>query len=85
MDIRQSQNFAANVNPLNEKKNSNHIKSLIASLILWIGVLSLIISKILGKVELTVGELAGICGGIYAFYLILAMCCNPLFSYLNKI
>lgn len=52
---------------------------------LWIGIPVIVVLSVQNSIQLSPGALGGICAGIYAFYLILAMCCNSLLSYLNKI
>lgn len=79
-DIRQS--YAADLNPLNEKKQSYHVKALIGTFFIWFGVPVIIVCTVQNVFDLTPGAVGAICGGIYLFYLILSMCCNPLFSYL---
>lgn len=54
-------------------------------MILWIGVPVIVVLSIQRTIQLTPGALGGICAGIYIFYLILAMCCNSLLTYLNQI
>ena len=82
-DIRQS--FAADLNPLNEKKTSYHVKSLIATLFVWIGVPVIAVCATQRVIDLSSGAIIGICVGFYLFYLLLSMCCNPLFKYLSNI
>lgn len=84
-DIRQSQSYAADVNQLKEKKTSYHVKSLIGTFFLWVGIPVVVAITVSKMADLSVGASAGICAGIYALYLILALCCNPLFSYLNNV
>jgi hypothetical protein len=83
--VRASNSYAADLNPLNEKKQSYHVKSLISCIILWVAVPIIIILTVVKKIDLTPGAVGGICAGIYAFYLLLSMCCNPLFNYLSNI
>jgi hypothetical protein len=52
---------------------------------LWIGVPVIAVLSVQDAIRLSPGALGGICAGIYAFYLILALCCNSLLSYLSKI
>lgn len=54
-------------------------------MILWIAIPIIVVLSVQKTIQLSAGALGGICAGIYAFYLILAMCCNSLLSYLNKI
>lgn len=61
------------------------MQSLIASIILWIGIPVLVGLTMGNTIDLSGGALGGICAGIYALYLMIAMCCNPLLSYLGKI
>ena len=88
-DIRQSyipdDGYAAEANPLIEKKASNHIRSLIATFILFGGEGTVVGLFFGGVLEVDPGALGGICGGIYALYLILSLCCNPLFSYFGNV
>ncbi len=84
-DVRQSQSYAADTNKLKDKKTSYHVKSLIATFFLWVGIPLMVALALTKAINVSAGGLAGICIGFYAFYLILAMCCNPLFSYLNHI
>jgi hypothetical protein len=56
-----------------------------ASLIMWIGIAVVIVLFFQKVINVDAGAIAGICVGIYLFYLLLAMCCNPLFKYLENI
>lgn len=40
---------------------------------------------LVGVIDVEVGELIGICVGIYVFYLMLGLICNTLLSYLSNI
>lgn len=87
-DIRQSlivDDYAADVNSLIQKKGSYHCRSLISTIILFGGVITILALSLTNTIELTTGALIGICAGIYVFYLMLGLICNPLFSYLNNI
>ena len=74
----QNDDFAADLNPLLEKKKSKHIRSLIASLILIAGEGAILPLYFTNVIYLELGALIGICVGIYVFYLLLGLCCNPL-------
>ena len=56
-----------------------------ASLIMWFGIAVVIVLFFQKVIDVSVGGVAGICVGIYLFYLLLAMCCNPIFKYLENI
>ena len=87
-DIRQSYNpdaYAADSNPLLEKKPSKHIRSLTATFFLVAGEATFLSLYFTGVLDVDIGGLIGICVGVYVFYLMLALCCNPLFSYFNNV
>lgn len=88
-DIRRSllpdEGFAAEANPLIAKKGSNHVRSFFANFIFLSGLSTVLALYFTQVMVVSPGALAGICVGIYLFYLLLAMCSNPLLSYLRNI
>lgn len=62
-----------------------HIRSLIASVLLIAGLGTILALFFVGVIQLDIGALIGICVGIYLFYLLLSLCCNPTLSYLSNI
>ena len=85
-DIRQSYGaYAADANPLVQKAPSRHIRSLIATLILFSGIGTMMGLAFSGQIYISLGGLIGACVGIYIFYLMLALICNPLFSYFSNV
>lgn len=56
-----------------------------ATIILVVGIVTFVILYINGNIDVTEGGIIGICVGIYLFYLLLALACNPLFGYLGNI
>jgi hypothetical protein len=88
-DIRRSfipdDGYAADVNQLRQSKSSMHARSLISTIILFGGIITILALYFNYIIDVTPGGIAGICAGFYVFYLMLALICNPLFSYLNNI
>lgn len=87
-DIRQSliaDDYAAEANQLIQKKGSYHCRSLFSTIILFGGIITVLALYLTDNIEITYEALIGICVGIYVFYLMLGLICNPLFSYLNNI
>lgn len=88
-DIRRSflgdDNYAVDANQLVAKKNSWHIRSLISTIILIGGIVTFVLLYINLVIDVSIGGLIGICAGVYVFYLILALACNPLLAYLGHI
>ncbi len=88
-DIRRSflaeNDYAAETNQLISKKHSWHVRSLISTFFLVGGIATFVALSLTDVIQVSIGELVGICVGFYLFYLILSLCKNTMLSYLGNI
>lgn len=88
-DIRRSflaeNDYAAETNQLISKKHSWHVRSLISTFFLVGGIATFVALSLTYVIQVSIGELVGICVGFYLFYLILSLCKNTMLSYLGNI
>ncbi len=81
-DVRHS--YKPETNRPRGKRASWHIKSLIASCILWVGI-AIIIGDSTKNPDTSPGTYGGVFAGLYFVYLCVAICSNRLFKYLKNI